>query len=148
MASPWKQMSQNEQIARYYLAYGRWGPRSNSTSKDGPDINVTYFIFRVMFNVVMISALGVSYINWRKDKNYHDSDWIMVTLAVEKRKLFCSSLRNKTKHLFNVHRNATIFYWQWNHWFYINKFCKYEASNIYIFLDYFFISLTISSKHK
>lgn len=74
MASPWKQMSQNEQIASYYLAYGRWGPRSNSTSKDGPDINVTYFIFRVMFNVVMISALGVSYINWRKDKNYHDSD--------------------------------------------------------------------------
>ena len=74
MMSPWEQMSQNEQIASYYLAYGTWGPRSDSSQKDKSDINVTYFIFRVMFNIVMISALGVSYVNWRKDRNHYGSD--------------------------------------------------------------------------
>ncbi|KAG0659330.1 hypothetical protein C6P45_001872 [Maudiozyma exigua] len=74
MMSPWKDMSHDEQIASYYLAYGSWGPRSDSTTKDKSEINVTYFIFRVMFNIVMISALGVSYVNWREDKNYHDID--------------------------------------------------------------------------
>ena len=74
MMIPWKEMSHDEQIASYYLAYGSWGPRSDSATEDKSEINVTYFIFRAMFNIVMISALGVSYINWRKDKNHHDSD--------------------------------------------------------------------------
>ncbi|SMN18056.1 similar to Saccharomyces cerevisiae YGL226W MTC3 Protein of unknown function [Maudiozyma saulgeensis] len=75
MQGSWTEMAREEQIASFYLAYGSWGPRSNN-NVDGKntEINVTYFIFRVLFNVTLLGALGVSYINWKHDKDMDLND--------------------------------------------------------------------------
>lgn len=72
MQGPWQEMTREEKVASFYLAYGLWGPRAGvrkeaNLGKD-TEINITYFIFRVLFNVTLLGALGVSYINWKYDK--------------------------------------------------------------------------------
>lgn len=71
MQGPWNKLTKDEQVSAFYIAYGEWGPRGK-TAKGQPaqQVSVSYFIFRVMFNVTLLSALGVAYINWKRDKEH------------------------------------------------------------------------------
>lgn len=69
MEGPWGSMTKEEQAGAYHIAYGQWGPRIQNKTEQ-KDVNVSYFIFRVLFNITLISALGVSYVNWKHDKDH------------------------------------------------------------------------------
>lgn len=74
MMGPWQEMTKDEMTSAYYIAYGAWGPRAKAgkgkTAQPTQQVNVSYFIFRVLFNVTLLGALGVAYINWKHDKEH------------------------------------------------------------------------------
>lgn len=74
MMGPWQEMTKDEMTSAYYIAYGAWGPRAKAekgkTAQSTQQVNVSYFIFRVLFNVTLLGALGVAYINWKHDKKH------------------------------------------------------------------------------
>ncbi|CCD26877.1 Mtc3p NDAI_0I03090 [Naumovozyma dairenensis CBS 421] len=73
MEGNWSKMSREEQMAIYSISYGKWGPRSEAKNKNGlgnggKELNLSYILMRTVFNLILLSAAGVSLLNLKRDK--------------------------------------------------------------------------------
>lgn len=64
MEDSWKLMTVEELRASYFISYGAWGPRG----KPGVQLTPIMLIWKGLFSSLLFTALGVSLINLRKDK--------------------------------------------------------------------------------
>lgn len=64
MEDSWKLMTVEELRASYFISYGAWGPRGKLEVQLTPIM----LIWKGLFSSLLFTALGVSLINLRKDK--------------------------------------------------------------------------------
>ncbi|GAV54634.1 hypothetical protein ZYGR_0AN01020 [Zygosaccharomyces rouxii] len=64
MEDSWKLMTVDEIKASYYISYGTWGPRV----KSGIQLTPMLLIWKGLFSTLLFTALGVSLINLKRDK--------------------------------------------------------------------------------
>lgn len=58
----WMYLSHDEKRAIWYIAYGEWGPRSEQV------MNMAQGVFKLMASGLLFAALGLTIINYSKDK--------------------------------------------------------------------------------
>ena len=68
MEDDWHEMSREEAIAIYYISYGPWGPRATTTTTTAANSNPAYFAVRLAFNLMLLTACGVTLYNLLADK--------------------------------------------------------------------------------
>ncbi|KAK5781332.1 hypothetical protein RI543_001173 [Arxiozyma heterogenica] len=90
MTGDWRDMSANEKQSIYYISYGSWGPRGNQilnikriftnfgNNNNGTQVNISYLVIRGLFNLALVSAVGVSILNLKKDKQLKDKEQIVI----------------------------------------------------------------------
>lgn len=64
MEGSWRQMSNTELRACYYISYGQWGPRGDS----GEQLSPMLLIWKGLFSTTLFAALGLSLFNLKRDK--------------------------------------------------------------------------------
>lgn len=65
MEDPWKSMNIDERRAIYYISYGNCGPRG---SNSGVQLTPMMLIWKGLFSTLLFTALGISLVNLKKDK--------------------------------------------------------------------------------
>lgn len=90
MTGDWRDMTTDEKQSIYYISYGAWGPRAKHTPNKektstnqvnnihNKQISIPYLVIRGLFNLVLFSAVGVSILNLKKDKQVEFNEQTIV----------------------------------------------------------------------
>lgn len=79
MEEDWKHLSTVDKQAAYYIAYGECGPRKKTTEATGrvsQEVNMSYIILRVLFNITLFSAAGIAMYNLQLDKRSSKKEYV------------------------------------------------------------------------
>ncbi|AQZ12624.1 MTC3 (YGL226W) [Zygosaccharomyces parabailii] len=69
MEDSWRNLSNTELKACYYISYGPWGPRGKSTEQLTPML----LIWKGLFSTTLFAALGLSLFNLKRDKQTEEA---------------------------------------------------------------------------